>query len=99
MGDVSWVVPLASFGAATFVPGSPGHSWQNVAADGTTIGTKGLLNASRVFALTAIDLFTDSKLLQAVKDEFKLVVGSDFKYVPLLGDRKPALDYRVSKKE
>ena len=99
VGDVSWVVPLASFGAATFVPGSPGHSWQNVAADGTTIGTKGLLNASRVFALTAIDLFTDSKLLQAVKDEFKLVVGSDFKYVPLLGDRKPALDYRVSKKE
>ena len=99
VGDVSWVVPLASFGAATFVPGSPGHSWQNVAADGTTIGTKGLLNASRVFALTAIDLFTDSKLLQAVKDEFKQVVGSDFKYVPLLGDRKPALDYRVSKKE
>ena len=99
VGDVSWVVPLASFGAATFVPGSPGHSWQNVAADGTTIGTKGLLNASRVFALTAVDLFTDAKLLQAVKDEFKQVVGSDFKYVPLLGDREPALDYRVSNKE
>lgn len=99
VGDVSWVVPLASFGAATFVPGSPGHSWQNVAADGTTIGTKGLLNASRVFALTAVDLFTDAKLLQAVKDEFKQVVGSDFKYVPLLGDRKPALDYRVTNKE
>ena len=99
VGDVSWVVPLASFGAATFIPGSPGHSWQNVAADGTTIGTKGLLNASRVFALTAVDLFTDAKLLQAVKDEFKQVVGSDFKYVPLLGDREPALDYRVSNKE
>ena len=99
VGDVSWVVPLASFGAATFVPGSPGHSWQNVAADGTTIGTKGLLNASRVFALTAVDLFTDAKLLQTVKDEFKQVVGSDFKYVPLLGDRKPALDYRVTKKD
>ena len=98
VGDVSWVVPLASFGAATFVPGSPGHSWQNVAADGTTIGTKGLLNASRVFALTAVDLFTDAKLLQAVKDEFKQTVGSDFKYVPLLGDRKPALDYRVTNK-
>ena len=32
-----------------------------------------------------------------VKDEFEQVVGSGFKYVPLLGDRKPALDYRVSK--
>ena len=99
VGEVSWVVPLASFGAATFVPGSPGHSWQNVAADGTTIGTKGLLNASRVFALTAVDLFTDAKLLQAVKDEFNKEIGPDFKYVPLLGDRKPALDYRVVKKE
>ena len=99
VGDVSWVVPLASFGAATFVPGSPGHSWQNVAADGTTIGTKGLLNASRVFALTAVDLFTDAKLLQAVKEEFNKEIGPDFKYVPLLGDRKPALDYRVVKKE
>ena len=99
VGDVSWVVPLASFGAATFIPGSPGHSWQNVAADGTTIGTKGLLNASRVFALTAIDLLTDSKLLQAVKDEFKQSTGPDFKYIPLLGDRKPALDYRITKNE
>lgn len=99
VGDVSWVVPLASFGAATFISGSPGHSWQNVAADGTTIGTKGLLNASRVFALTAIDLLTDSKLLQAVKDEFKQSTGPDFKYIPLLGDRKPALDYRITKNE
>ena len=99
VGDVSWVVPLASFGAATFVPGSPGHSWQNVAADGTTIGTKGLLNASRVFALTAVDLLTTPKLLQNVKEEFKQVTGPDFKYIPLLGDRKPALDYRVTKKE
>ena len=97
VGDVSWVVPLASFGAATFVPGSPGHSWQNVAADGTTIGTKGLLNASRVFALSAIELFTDAKLLQTVKDEFRQSVGAEFEYVPLLGDRKPALDYRVTK--
>ena len=99
VGDVSWVVPLASFGTATSIPGSPGHSWQNVAAVGTTIGTKGLLNASRVFALTAIELLTDAKLLKAIKEEFKQSVGPDFKYVPLLGDRKPALDYRKTKKD
>jgi len=99
VGDVSWVVPLASFGAATFVPGSPGHSWQNVAADGSTIGTKGLLVASKVFALTAVDILTDKKLLPAIKAEFDRERGSSFRYVPLLGDRKPALDYRVTKKE
>lgn len=68
-------------------------------ADGTTIGTKGLLVASRVFALTAIDILTDDKLLKAVKDEFRKATGPDFKYIPLLGDRKPALDYRVTKKD
>jgi aminobenzoyl-glutamate utilization protein B len=47
--------------------------------------------------LTAVELYLDAKLLKAVKDEFEQVVGSGFKYVPLLGDRKPALDYRVSK--
>ena len=99
VGDVSWVVPLASFGAATFVPGSPGHSWQNVAADGSTIGTKGLLVASKVFALTAVDLFTDAKLLRDINDEFLKATGPEFKYAPLLGDRKPALDYRVIKKD
>ena len=98
VGDVSWVVPLASFGAATFVPGSAGHSWQNVAAAGSTIGTKGLIVASKVFALTAVDILTDPKLLQSIKDEFLQETGADFKYVPLLGDRKPALDYRVVNK-
>jgi len=60
VGDVSWNVPTVSFGTATFIPGSPGHSWQNVAAGGTTIGTKSLINTAKVFALTAIDLMDQS---------------------------------------
>jgi aminobenzoyl-glutamate utilization protein B len=51
-----------------------------------------------VFALTAVDILTDAKLLQNIKAEFKQVTGSDFKYIPLLGDRKPALDNRKSEK-
>ena len=56
VGDVSWNVPTASFGTAGFIPGSGGHSWENVASSGTTIGTKALINAAKVFSLTAIDL-------------------------------------------
>ncbi len=37
VADVSWVVPTAQFRAATWVPGTPSHSWQAVAAGG--IGT------------------------------------------------------------
>ena len=97
VGDVSWNVPTVSFNTAVFVPGSAGHSWQNVAAGGTTIGTKGLINAAKVFALTAIDLYSNPKLIQEARLEFEKKKGADFQYVPLLGDRKPALDYRVKK--
>lgn len=98
VGDVSWSVPTVSIGTATFIPGSPGHSWQNVAADGTTIGTKGLINAAKVFSLTAIDLFNNPKLLKDAKSEFEQSRGKNFVYESLLGDRKPALDYRKKAK-
>ncbi|MDR1369696.1 MAG: amidohydrolase [Dysgonamonadaceae bacterium] len=98
VGDVSWNVPAVSFNTAVFVPGSAGHSWQNVAASGTTIGTKGLINAAKVFALTAIDLYSNPELIQKARAEFEKKRGADFQYVPLLGDRKPALDYRVKNK-
>jgi aminobenzoyl-glutamate utilization protein B len=94
---VSWNDPTASFGTAAFIPGSGGHSWENVASSGTTIGTKALINAAKVFSLTAIDLFTNPELLQSVQQEFNERRGTDFKYEPLVGNRAPALDYRVKK--
>ena len=97
VGDVSWNVPTASFGTAAFIPGSGGHSWENVASSGTTIGTKALINAAKVFSLTAIDLYTNPELVNAIKKEFEQRRGADFKYVSLVGDRAPALDYRVKK--
>ena len=97
VGDVSWNVPTVSFNTAVFVPGSAGHSWQNVAAGGSTIGTKALINAAKVFALTAIDLYSDPKLIREARSEFENKRGAGFQYVPLLGNRKPALDYRVKK--
>lgn len=94
VGDVSWVVPNAGFSTATFIPGSAGHSWQNVAADGTTIGTKGAIVAGKVFALSVIELFLNPKLVAQAKEEFLNRRGPDFEYKALLGDRRPAYDYR-----
>ena len=93
VGDVSYVVPTVGLEAATWVPGTPAHSWQAVACDGTEIGTKGMMVAAKTMALTAIDLFTTPNLLQQAKTEFKSDVGA-YTYKPLLGDRKPALNYR-----
>ncbi|RFS19306.1 amidohydrolase [Chitinophaga silvatica] len=94
VADVSWVVPTAGIVTATFVPGSSGHSWQNVAAAGSSIGTKGMMLAAKTIALTAYDLFKSPDTLKAAKTELINRQGSAFKYEAMLGDRKPALDYR-----
>ncbi|MDF4222460.1 amidohydrolase [Maribacter sp. M208] len=94
VGDVSFTVPTVGFSTATWVPGTPAHSWQAVAAGGTSIGNKGMMIAAKTLTMTAIDLFKDKKLVAASKTEFLEKRGADFKYIPLLGDRAPALDYR-----
>ena len=94
VADVSWVVPTAQFTAATYVPGTPGHSWQAVACGGTSIGSKGMLVAAKTLALTAVDLFSDASHVERAKEELRAAQGPDFEYVPLIGDRKPPLDYR-----
>ena len=94
VGDVSFVVPTVGFGTATWVPGTPAHSWQAVAAGGTSIGHKGMLVAAKTLTATAIDLFSNTDLINEAKKEFEERRGKDFVYEPLLGDRPPALDYR-----
>ncbi|MDC9721287.1 MAG: amidohydrolase [Urechidicola sp.] len=94
VGDVSFNVPTGTMGIATWVPGTPAHSWQAVAAGGTSIGAKGMILAAKTLTATAIDLFSDESLVKKAKEDFLNARGKDFKYTPLLGDRKPALDYR-----
>jgi aminobenzoyl-glutamate utilization protein B len=93
VGDVSYTKPTVGLRAATWVPGTPAHSWQAVASGGTEIGTKGMLVASKTMALTAIDLMSNPALIQKATEEFKVSIG-DYKYKALLGDIKPALNYR-----
>jgi aminobenzoyl-glutamate utilization protein B len=94
VGDVSWAVPTVGLRTATWVPGTPAHSWQAVAAGGMSIGRKGMVVAAKTLALTAIDLFQNEKAIADAKAEFEKRRGANFKYNALIGDRKPALNYR-----
>lgn len=94
VGDVSWAVPTAGMRAATWVPGTSAHTWQAVAAGGMSIGHKGMLVAAKTLATTAIDLFQNKELLDQAKKELLNKRGVNWTYQPLLGDRKPPLDYR-----
>jgi aminobenzoyl-glutamate utilization protein B len=94
VGDISWVVPTVQLSAATWVPGTAAHSWQAVAAGGTTIGFKGMMVAAKTMALTGADLFSTPATIEAAKAELVAKRGPSFKYTTALGDQKPQLDYR-----
>jgi aminobenzoyl-glutamate utilization protein B len=93
VGDVSYVVPTVGLGTATWVPGTAAHTWQATAADGMSIGFKGMMLAAKTMALTGMDLIQNPLLIQEAKKEFKERMGS-LKYEPLIGNRKPPLDFR-----
>jgi len=95
VGDVSWQVPTAEVRSATWVPGTSAHTWQAIAAGGTSIGAKGMLVAAKTMALSAADLFEQPDVIAAAKREFEERRGTDFTYEALLGDRQPPLDYRM----
>jgi aminobenzoyl-glutamate utilization protein B len=96
VGDVSWVVPNSGFSTATWVPGTPAHSWQAVAAGGMSIGHKGMLVAAKTMAMSVYDLLTNPKLVADARAEFERARGASFTYTPLIGEREPPLDYRVN---
>jgi aminobenzoyl-glutamate utilization protein B len=94
MGDVSWTVPTVQLSAATWVPGTPAHSWQAVAAGGMSIGAKGMMVAAKTLSLTISDLFSDPTIIAKARQEFDQRRGANFVYTSRLDRDKPPLDYR-----
>jgi aminobenzoyl-glutamate utilization protein B len=84
VGDVSWNVPTLHVSVATAPFGVPWHAWPVVAAAGTSIGHKGMVQAAKTLAATMVDLFDDPAAREAVRAEFaKKTEGFLYKpYVP-----------------
>lgn len=70
VGDVSWHVPTSGLTTACFAANSPGHSWQNVAAVGSPIGHKGMMTATKVLALSTLELLQDPQAIKEAKADF-----------------------------
>ncbi|HPF88048.1 MAG TPA: M20 family metallopeptidase [Candidatus Limiplasma sp.] len=88
VGDVSWQTPTVQCRAATYPSLSPGHSWQNVSCGVSGIAHKGLLQAGKVIAATAIDLFENPEILRKAKAEFKEKAAAGYQ-CPIPPDAKP----------
>jgi aminobenzoyl-glutamate utilization protein B len=92
VGDVSWQTPAVEFNTATWVLGTPGHSWQNVAQSGVGLGHKSLIFAAKIMATTGIDLITDMDLLKRAKEEHKQRIANKNYKCPLPAGMQPPLD-------
>ncbi|MCW3985176.1 MAG: M20 family metallopeptidase [Candidatus Bathyarchaeota archaeon] len=92
VADVSWQTPTVEFSTATWILGTPAHSWQAVAQSGVGLGHKSLIFAAKVMATTVIDLLTNEDELNKAKKEHNRRI-SNAKYVsPIPTDKKPPLD-------
>ena len=91
VGDISWYVPTAGIRTTCMAAESPGHSWQNVACIGSSMGEKGIIYAAKVLATSAIDLFENPTLINEAKADFKQKMGTR-KYTSLIpkGQKPPA---------
>lgn len=85
VGDISWRVPTGGLRTSCLPFNSPGHSWQNVASIGSTIGEKGVIFAAKVLAVTAVDLFEDPRILAAARQEWQIRM-KDRKYFSFIPD-------------
>ncbi len=90
VGDVSQVVPVISLGVTTAAQGGPWHSWAVVACTGMSIGHKCLIYASKVLAMTMLDLYGNPNMIEDVKKEF-LIKKGDRVYNPRIPAGPPKL--------
>lgn len=90
VGDISWRVPTGGLRTTCLAAKSPGHSWQNVAAIGSTIGEKGIVYASKTLAVSALSLFEDPKLIAAARADWeqRMLGRKYFSFIPD-GQRPP----------
>ncbi|MCH2572039.1 MAG: amidohydrolase [Planctomycetes bacterium] len=72
VGDISWYVPTGGLATTCFASKSPGHSWQNVAAIGSSIGVTGIIYAAKVLASTTIHLLENPDSVQNASEDWKL---------------------------
>lgn len=82
-GDVSWIMPMNLLLTATWPIGTAAHSWQVTAASGSSMGLKGMIYASKVFAGMAYDLFNDLKIIEDAKAEFETKTAKNEYLSPL----------------
>ena len=91
VAEVSYITPTVGFNVTTAAADIPWHSWATSACHGTDAGVKGAQVATKVIALTGIDLLTDADLRQRAKTFFDEKTGGTVYSSPIPKDQAPPL--------
>ncbi len=89
VGDVSWIAPTVQCYGATYAIGTPPHSWQMTAQGKSPAAHKGMTQAAKAMAATALDVLRDPALLAAAKADFAARTKAFAYRSPLPADTRP----------
>jgi aminobenzoyl-glutamate utilization protein B len=90
VGDVSKIAPTMGFALPAVPEGVSLHTWAVTACGGMSIGHKAALQAAKVLAALAADLFTDAELRLAAQADFARRMGGR-SYLSLLPEHATGL--------
>ncbi|WP_279626546.1 M20 family metallopeptidase [Salinicola socius] len=90
VGDVSWVVPTAQCYVNCFALGTPLHTWQVVAQGRSSLGHKGMLQAAKVMAGTAVALMQNPAALAEAREELDKATQREPYRCPIPDDVTPS---------
>ncbi|WP_151733098.1 M20 family metallopeptidase [Paenibacillus tengchongensis] len=83
VGDVSWVVPTAQCMTACWALGTALHTWQTVAQGTLPLAHKGMLQAAKTIAGTAIEALENPAVIAEAKTEHRERLQGQA-YMPLI---------------
>jgi aminobenzoyl-glutamate utilization protein B len=83
IGEASWFAPEIYFVVRSFPSGVNMHQWQGAAFTAHSIGHKGMMQASKIMALTIIDYIQNPVLRTDIRREFE-ENSRMYKYQPLI---------------
>ncbi|WP_100066172.1 amidohydrolase [Miniphocaeibacter massiliensis] len=80
VGDVLHIAPGSMFMTACTNLGAAGHSWNNTACAGHSIGMKGMLYAAKVMSEAGLKILNDTSIVDKAQEEFKKSMnGKEYK--------------------
>ena len=91
VAEVSFITPTVGLNVVTAAADVPWHSWATSACHGTDAGVKGAQVATKVMALTGIDILTDVQLREDAKAFFDEQTGGAPYESPIPADQDPRL--------